>query len=152
MTRDKKLILLVEDNADDVTLTLRAFKKNALDAEVVVARDGSEAIDYLFRQGMYADRSPDAVPDVILLDVKLPKITGIEVLRHIREHAHTRLIPVVMLTSSTEQEDMVNSYTLGANSYIRKPVDYQKFIEAVQQLGVYWLVLNESTSRFSHDL
>jgi two-component system, response regulator len=114
---------------------------------VVVARDGREALDYLFREGSFAERDSDMMPDVILLDVKLPKVTGIEVLRHIRDHEATRLIPVVMLTSSTEQEDIINCYALGANSYIRKPVDYQKFIESVQQLGVYWLSLNESTSR-----
>jgi two-component system, response regulator len=149
MNRDKKIILLVEDNPDDVNLTLRAFKKHTVNVEVTVVRDGSEALDYLFRQNDYAERHP-GMPDVILLDVKLPKVTGIEVLRAIRQNEVTRFIPVVMLTSSTEQEDIINSYTLGANSYIRKPVDYQKFIEAVQQLGIYWLVLNESTTKYGH--
>lgn len=139
-----KIILLVEDNPDDVDLTLRAFKKSNLLNEVVVARDGVEALDYLFGHGGKKERYPAATPQVVLLDLKLPKIDGLEVLRRLRADARTRLLPVVVLTSSSEEQDLVASYSLGANSYIRKPVDFDQFLSAVQQLGLYWLLLNEA--------
>jgi CheY-like chemotaxis protein len=138
-----RMILLVEDNVDDVTLTLRALKKNNIANEVVVARDGAEALEYLLRRGVYSGRDPSIVTALVLLDLKLPKIDGLEVLRRLRGDAATSLLPVVILTSSKEEQDLVNSYSLGANSYIRKPVDFEKFMEAVRQLGLYWLVLNE---------
>jgi CheY-like chemotaxis protein len=137
------LILLVEDNADDEALTLRALKKNNIHNEVVVARDGVEALDYLFGTGAYARRNLEVMPHVILLDLKLPKIDGLEVLQRIRSEERTRLLPVVILTSSKEQQDLINGYGLGANSYVRKPVDFTQFVEAVRQLGLYWLILNE---------
>ncbi|MEP7291436.1 MAG: response regulator [Chloroflexota bacterium] len=136
-------VLLVEDNPDDEALTIRAFKKSNLTNEVVVVRDGVEALDYLMGTGIYADRDPTDTPQLILLDLKLPKVDGLEVLQGIRSHDHTRLLPVVILTSSKEQEDLIRSYSLGANSYIRKPVDFNQFVQAVQQLGLYWLVLNQ---------
>ena len=136
-------ILLVEDNPDDEALTLRAFAKNQIKNRVIVARDGVEALDYLFGTGSHAGRDLSLMPAVILLDLKLPRIDGLEVLRRIRADAHTSLIPVVILTTSKEQQDIFEGYNLGANSYIRKPVDFEKFIQAVGQLGVYWLVLNE---------
>jgi two-component system response regulator len=139
-----KTILLVEDNPDDEALTLRAFKKNNIGNEVVVARDGVEALDYLFGTGAYADRDLSVTPAITLLDLKLPKIDGLEVLRRLRTDERTKLLPVVILTSSKEEQDLVNGYRLGANSYIRKPVDFNQFVEAVRQLGLYWLVLNES--------
>ena len=139
----KKTILLVEDNPDDEMLTLRAMKKNKILNEIVVARDGSEALDYIFGTGKYEGRDVAASPQLILLDLNLPKIGGLEVLKRIREDSRTRLYPVVILTSSREERDLVESYKLGANSYIRKPVDFNQFIEAVQQLRLYWLVLNE---------
>jgi CheY-like chemotaxis protein len=138
----EKVILLVEDNPDDETLTLRALKKNNILNEVVVAHDGVEALDYLFARGSYAGRDTSIMPEVILLDLKMPKVDGLEVLRQVREDARTRLLPTVVLTSSKEERDMIESYSLGANSYIRKPVDFIQFGEAVQQLGLYWLVLN----------
>ena len=138
-----KMILLVEDNPDDEALTLRAFDKNNITNEVVVARDGAEALDWLFARGEYADRDPAEHPEVILLDLKLPKIDGLEVLRQIRADDRTRLLPVIILTTSEEESDRLAGYSLGANSYIRKPVDFSQFIEAVRQLGLYWLVLNE---------
>jgi two-component system response regulator len=140
---DDRVILLVEDNPDDEKLTLRALKKNNIMNEVVVARDGVEALDYLFGTGRHAGRDVSALPAVTLLDLKLPKVDGLEVLRRVRADARTRLAPVVVLTSSKEDQDMVTSYSLGANSYIRKPVDFDQFMEAVRQLGLYWLVLNE---------
>jgi two-component system, response regulator len=143
MELENAKILLVEDNADDEALTLRAFKKSNLRNEIVVARDGVQALDYLFGTGMYQGRDIQDIPTLILLDLKLPKIDGLEVLDLVRNSDLTRLIPVIILTSSTEQEDMIKSYTLGANSYIRKPVDFNEFINAVQQLGLYWLVLNQ---------
>ncbi len=140
---NNKIILLVEDNPDDEALTLRALKKNNIQNEVVVARDGVEALDYLFGAGSYAGRDTKVVPQVVLLDLKLPKVDGLEVLKRIRADERTKLLPVVILTSSNEEQDLVNGYGLGANSYIRKPVDFNQFIQAVGQLGLYWLVLNE---------
>ncbi len=140
-------ILLVEDNPDDVDLTLRAFRKSNIVNDVVVARDGVEALDYLFATGAHAGRDPNALPQVVLLDLKLPRLDGLQVLERVRANPTTRLLPVVILTSSTEQRDLVSSYTLGANSYIRKPVDFQEFVEAVRQLGLYWLILNQPPPR-----
>jgi two-component system response regulator len=139
-----KVILLVEDNPDDEALTLRALKKNNIQNQVVVARDGAEALDYLFGTGGHAGRDTSAAPSVTLLDLKLPKIDGLEVLKKIRADERTRFLPVVILTSSKEEQDLINGYKLGANSYIRKPVDFSQFIEAVRQLGLYWLLLNEA--------
>jgi two-component system response regulator len=138
-----KVILLVEDNPDDVLLTLRALKKSNVLNKVVVARDGVEALDYLFGTGAYAGRDTSLMPQLVLLDLKLPKMDGLEVLRRLRASERTRLLPIVVLTSSDEEQDIVDSYKLGANSYIRKPVDFAQFIEAVRQLGLYWLVLNQ---------
>jgi len=139
-----KIILLVEDSPDDEALTLRALKKNNILNEVVVARDGVEALDFLFATGTYAGRDISIMPQVILLDLKLPKVDGLEVLRRLRADNRTKLLPVVMLTSSGEEADIINSYHLGANSYVRKPVDFAQFMEAVRQLGLYWLILNET--------
>ena len=141
------MIFLVEDNPDDEALTLRALKKNNILNEVVVARDGVEALDYLFANGVYAGRDMSVAPQVILLDLKLPRIDGLEVLRRLRADERTKLLPIVILTTSKEEQDLLNGYTLGANSYIRKPVDFSQFTEAVRQLGLYWLVLNESPPR-----
>lgn len=142
MATDKKIILLVEDNPDDEALTLRALRKNNILNDVVVARDGVEALDYLFGTGSYAGRDTGNQPQLVLLDLKLPKIDGLEVLRRVRDNEITRTQPVVILTTSNEERDIVASYRLGANSYIRKPVDFEQFMEAVRQLGLYWLVLN----------
>ena len=136
-------ILLVEDNPDDEALTLRAFNKNRIANLVIVARDGVEALDYLFGSGPHAGRDLTVMPAVVLLDLKLPRIDGLEVLRRIRADERTRLLPVVILTTSKEQQDIFEAYSLGANSYIRKPVDFEKFIYAVGQMGMYWLALNE---------
>lgn len=138
-----KTILLVEDNPDDELLALRALAKNKVASQVVVARDGAEALDYLLATGVHAGREPDADPAVVLLDLKLPKVDGLEVLRRIREDARTRFLPVVILSSSNESRDVTESYLLGANSYIRKPVDFAQFSEVVRQLGCYWLLFNE---------
>ncbi|MBD2562139.1 response regulator [Nostoc sp. UIC 10607] len=141
------MILLVEDNPDDEALTLRALKKNNIMNEVVVARDGVQALDYLFGKGVYADRDMSVMPNLILLDLKLPKMDGLEVLRQLRTDDRTKILPVVILTSSKEEQDLINGYSLGANSYVRKPVDFSQFSEAVRQLGLYWFVLNESPPR-----
>jgi two-component system response regulator len=141
---DQRVILLVEDNPDDVALTLRALKRNNIVNEVVVARDGVEALDFLRAGGAYSGRDVSKEPAVVLLDLKLPKFDGLEVLREIRSDPRTKLLRVVVLTSSKEQQDVVQSYNLGANSYICKPVDFDKFIAAVGQLGLYWLLLNEA--------
>ena len=140
----EKIILLVEDEPDDEALTLRALKKSNIKNKVVVAHDGVEALDYLWGRGEYAGRDTNAMPQVILLDLKLPKMDGLELLRHIRSDKRTKLLPVVIMTSSKEEKDIINGYSLGANSYIRKPVDFEKFGEAVRQLGLYWLLLNEA--------
>ena len=142
MSNNKK-ILLVEDNPDDVELTLRAFKKNNIMNEVIVKRDGAEALDFFFGKDGVAGKADNGLPAVILLDLKLPKIDGLEVLKKLRADERTKLIPVVILTSSKEQGDVVNGYKLGCNSYIRKPVDFNQFADAVRQLGLYWLILNE---------
>ena len=142
MTRTQ-IILLVEDNPDDVDLTRHAFEKHKVAHEVVVTRDGREALDYLFAEGMHEGRSPEADPSVVLLDLKLPKVDGLEVLQRIRADARTRRLPVVILTSSNQEEDVVRSYDLGANSFVRKPVDFEEFIDAARHLGLYWLVINE---------
>ena len=141
---ESKIILLIEDNEDDEALTLRALKKNGIMNEVVVVRDGAAALDYLFGEGVFADRDPGVLPQLVLLDLKLPKVDGLEVLRQVRADARTKMLPIVILTSSKEQQDLITGYSLGCNSYIRKPVDYEQFVEAVRQLGLYWLVLNES--------
>ncbi len=137
------MILLVEDNSDDEMLTLRALKKNNIRNEVVVARDGSEALDFLFGTGTHAGRDLKVMPQIILLDLKLPKVDGFEVLKRVRDSETTKLLPVVILTTSNEDQDRLRGYGLGANSFVRKPVEFEKFIEAVRQLGLYWLILNE---------
>ena len=136
-------ILLVEDNPDDIELTLRAFKKNNIANNVVVARDGVEALDYLFGNGAYAGRDTSDTPRIILLDLKMPKLDGLQVLERLRADERTRLVPVVILTSSKEEQDLVSGYASGANSYVRKPVDFNHFVEAVHQIGLYWLLINE---------
>jgi two-component system response regulator len=147
MESQEKVILLVEDNPDDEALTMRALKKNNILNEVVVAHDGVEALDYLFGTGVHAGRDTRNMPQIVLLDLKLPKIEGLEVLRRIRADERTRLQPVVVLTTSNEDRDVISSYQLGANSYIRKPVDFEQFMEAVRHLGLYWLVLNVAPPR-----
>lgn len=141
-----KSILLVEDNPDDEELALRALRQHAIANNVVVVRDGVEALDYLFAQGVHAGREANGLPVVVLLDLKLPKLNGLEVLQRLRANPLTRRLPVVVLTSSSEEEDIVASYDNGANSYVRKPVSFTEFTEAVKQLGVYWLLINESPS------
>jgi CheY-like chemotaxis protein len=143
-----KLILLVEDNPDDEALTIRALKKSNVLNEVIVAHDGVEALDFLFATETYEGRDKNNLPEVILLDLKLPKLDGLEVLKQIRENELTKLLPVVILTSSKEEKDVLNSYKLGVNSYIRKPVDFKQFTESVKQLGLYWLVLNEPQPKY----
>ena len=143
---DGKIILLVEDNANDVLLTERALKKSHILNQLVVATDGEEALDYLFGTGKGAERDMNMMPEVILLDINLPKIDGLEVLRRMRADNRTKLIPVVILTSSKEQKDLIDGYALGANSYIRKPVNFKQFVEAISQLGLYWLVLNQTAA------
>src|SRR3990172_6789559 len=144
---DKKVILLVEDNPDDVELTMHALEKSNILNEVVVARDGAAALDYLFCTGLHKGRDTRQRPAVILLDLKLPKVDGLEALRHVRGNEQTRALPVVILTSSKEEQDLAVGYALGANSYVRKPVDFTQFAEAVRQLGMYWLLLNEAPRR-----
>ena len=144
---EPKRILLVEDNPDDEELTLRALRNNNMMNAITVAHDGVEALDYLFARGPYAGLDDTRLPAVTLLDLKLPRVDGLEVLRRMRADERTRLLPVVILTSSREEQDLITSYRLGANSYIRKPVDFTQFMEAIRQLGLYWLVLNEGPSR-----
>jgi CheY-like chemotaxis protein len=153
MPQDQPIeILLVEDNPDDEELTVRALQKGHVANRITVTRDGAEAIDYIMCRGKYADRDPDETPKVILLDLKLPKVDGFEVLRHVKRDPRTRMIPVVVLTSSTQDKDVVESYELGVNSYITKPVDFQQFADAVQQLGLYWLVYNHTPDPVVSDL
>ena len=135
--------MLVEDNPDDIELTLRALKQYNIRNEIAVMRDGAEALDYLFTTGAYADRDTSVMPAVVILDLKLPKVDGLEVLQRMRGDERTKLVPVVILTSSKEERDMINGYKFGANSYVRKPVDFTQFVEAARQLGLYWLVINE---------
>ncbi len=142
MLDETKVILLVEDNPDDEALTLRAFAKNNIGNRIVVVRDGAEALDWLFKRGRHAERG-EPEPQIVLLDLKLPKVDGLEVLRQMRDDPRTRLMPVVILTSSKEESDVLRGYELRANSYIRKPVDFARFVEAVREIGMYWLVLNE---------
>jgi CheY-like chemotaxis protein len=139
-----KIILLVEDNPDDEALAIRALKRHHIGNEIVVARDGVEALDYLFGIGAHADRDVTNQPSVILLDLKLPRVDGLEVLRQLRADVRTRFLPVVILTTSSEEQDVISSYSLGCNSYICKPVDFVQFSEAIRQLGMYWLLMNES--------
>lgn len=144
MTDAIKDILLVEDNPDDAALTLRAFKRSHVMNTISVARDGIEALDFLFARGDFGDRSDAPLPTLIMLDLKLPKLDGLGVLKAIRADARTRLLPVVILTSSKEEQDLISSYSLGANSYVRKPVDFAEFVEAVKVLGIYWLMMNQA--------
>jgi len=141
---ENKVILLVEDNPRDEALTLRALRKSNIVNEVVVARDGVEELDYFSGTGKFAGRELDVLPQLILLDLKLPKVDGLQVLKKIRADEHTKRLPVIIFTSSSEEEDMIKSYDLGANSYVRKPVDFDQFMEATRQLGLYWLVLNQA--------
>jgi CheY-like chemotaxis protein len=143
----EKAILLVEDNPDDIALTIRAFRKSNIMNEIVQAHDGSEALDYLFGTGQWTGRDLSIMPTLILLDLKMPKVDGLEVLRRLRANEQTRLLPVVILTTSKEDQDIIDGYALGANSYVRKPVDFNQFVEAVRQLGLYWFVLNEPLPR-----
>jgi two-component system response regulator len=138
------MILLVEDNQDDVDLTLRALARHNVANEVVVVRDGAEALDFVFARGRYSSRDPSVLPRLILLDINLPKLSGLQVLQELRSNQLTRMVPVVMLTTSSQERDVVDSYTHGANSYVQKPIDFQEFAEAVKQLGVYWLLVNQT--------
>jgi two-component system response regulator len=147
MKRRDHRILLVEDNPDDVDLTLRAFARSGIDNEIDVVRDGAEALDYLFLTGAHASRDPQGLPALVLLDINLPKIDGLEVLQRLRADNRTRRLPVVVLTSSSEESDIFRSYDIGANSFIRKPVDFEQFVKAAVQLGLYWLILNERSPR-----
>jgi CheY-like chemotaxis protein len=141
---DEKVILVVEDNPDDEALMIRALTKNGIANEIVVAHDGVEALDYLFGEGQYHGRDVEDVPELVLLDLKLPKIDGLDVLRRLRDDSRTKYVPVVVLTTSSEQRDIVESYNLGANSYVTKPVDFNEFMDATRQLGTYWLLLNRA--------
>lgn len=142
-----KTILLVEDNPDDELLALRALRKNGIQEGITVVRDGAEALDFLFARGNYSDRTTDQLPAVVLLDLNLPKLSGLEVLKQLRAHEETKYLPVVILTTSTEERDMVEGYHFGANSFICKPIDYDQFILAIEQLGRYWLLLNETPAK-----
>jgi two-component system response regulator len=147
LTNDpSKVILLVEDNPDDVALTLRAFKRSHLMNPISVARDGVEALDFLFARGAHGDRAGTPLPKLVILDLKLPKLDGLGVLQALRADERTRFLPAIILTSSKEQQDLVSGYALGANSYVRKPVDFAQFLDAVKTLGIYWLMLNELPS------
>jgi CheY-like chemotaxis protein len=137
------MILLIEDNEEDELLTLRAFKKNNIANELVVVRDGAEALDFLFIRGKYKDRNPRKQPQLILLDLKLPKISGLDVLKEIRSNPQTQLLPVVILTSSSQEMDILNGYKNGANAFIRKPVNFEQFCEAIKSLGLFWLIMNK---------
>lgn len=139
---NERTILLVEDNADDEALTLRALNKNKVANKIVVVRDGAEALDYLFCRGTYAERDPHDLPQITLLDLKLPKVDGLEVLKQVRANPATQRLPIVILTSSNEEQDLIKAYTNGANSYVRKPVDFNEFVDAIGKLGLYWLILN----------
>jgi len=139
----ERRILLVEDRQDDIDLTLRSLKENKITNKVDVARDGAEALDYIFATGAYSDRNIEDLPSVVLLDIKLPKVDGMEVLRRIREDKRTKTLPVVILTSSKEEKDLINGYAIGCNSYVRKPVEFEEFSKAIRDLGLYWLLLNE---------
>ena len=143
MTDSNKVILLVEDNPDDVTLTLRAFKRSHLMNPIAVARDGIEALDFLFARADFAERAAAPPPTLVILDLKLPKLDGLGVLKAMRADERTKYLPVVILTSSKEEQDLISGYALGANSYVRKPVDFTEFLEAVKVLGIYWLMINE---------
>jgi two-component system response regulator len=140
----ERVIVLVEDNANDEELMLRAFRKSGISNRVVILRDGAEALDYFFSRGAHANRAQSDIVQVVLLDLKLPKINGMEVLRQLREDERTQLLPIVILTSSAEAQDIVRCYSLGANSYVRKPVDFTQFVDAVRQLGQYWLMINQA--------
>lgn len=144
---DKSVILLVEDNPDDVQLIIRSLKRSKISNEIIVVSDGEEALEWLFCEGRYADRDTDVEPAVILLDIRMPKVDGLEVLERLRADARTQYYPVVILTSSREEEDLLRSYELGANSYVRKPVDFSEFSKAVQQLSLFWLLVNERVSK-----
>lgn len=144
MTEANKVILLVEDNPDDAALTLRAFKRSHVMNTIVVARDGIEALDFLFARGDFGDRADAPLPTLVILDLKLPKLDGLGVLKAIRDDERTRILPVVILTSSKEEQDLLSGYALGANSYVRKPVDFNEFLEAVKVLGIYWLMMNQN--------
>ena len=143
----KQFLVLVEDRPDDVDLTLRALKKHNISNEVVVLHDGAEALDYFFATGQYTGRNLDEQPAVVLLDIKLPKVDGLEVLKRLRSNEKTKLIPVVILTSSKEQQDVINSYQWGCNSYVRKPINFEEFSEVVKNMGLYWLLLNEPSPK-----
>ncbi len=145
---EEKIILLVEDNADDEELTIRTLQKNHLKNKIVVVRDGVEALDYLFGTGEFVDRDLSVSPVLIMLDIKLPKLNGLDVLKKIKSDSRTKFIPVVILTSSDEEKDLIESYQLGANSYVRKPVDFSEFQNSVRQLALYWVLLNESPVNF----
>ena len=144
MPNENKVILLVEDNRDDEELTLRAIKKNNIGNEIVVARDGAEALDYLLGTGAHAGRDTSVLPSVVLLDLHLPKVNGLEVLQRLRANEATRFLPVVILTSSKEERDLIDGYRFGCNSYVRKPIDFSEFAEAIRRLGLFWVILNET--------
>jgi len=144
MNQYKNTILLVEDNPDDIELLMRALRKNNIANDIAVTRDGAEAIDYLFATGKFADRDANEIPRIILLDLKLPKLNGLQVLERIRADKRTELTPVIILTSSKEEQDLISGYRSGANSYVRKPVDFNEFVDAVRQIGLYWLLINET--------